>query len=128
MERLTHRHDVPNKLVIYARLAEYEDTGLTPEEIVELTGFLPALPKRRGRAPRPKAPAPDQIDVAEAAKLLAAMFGAKPCQLATVFPGLSRRLPLRCSFSPELCDHRTVAECWERLLGYPTMADKMKEE
>ena len=70
----------------------------------------------------------DKISLKKTAQLMAEMFSAKPCQLANVHKGIARRLPLRCSWTPDMCDHRTVAECWERLLGYPTMADKMKEE
>lgn len=70
----------------------------------------------------------DKISLKKTAQLMAEMFGAKPCQLASIHKGIARRLPLRCSFSPELCDHRSTAECWERLLGYPTMADYKEEK
>lgn len=66
----------------------------------------------------------DKISLRKTAQLMAEMFGVKPCALANVHKGVARRLPLRCIFTPELCDHRSVVECWERLLGYPTKGDR----
>ena len=122
MERLTRHHDQPKRQELYDRLAEYEDLDLTPEEIVELTGCLPALPKRLGPAPdapKPKPAGPPVILISDAAKLMSEALGAKPCQLANVFPGLSRRLPLRCRYNTERCDGRSAAECWAWLLQHP---------
>ena len=96
MERLTRHHDQPKRQDLYDRLAEYEDLGLTPEEIRQRLGLAPAQP-----APAPSGP--PVILISDAAKLMSEALGAKPCQLANVFPGLSRRLPLRCRYNTERC-------------------------
>ena len=70
----------------------------------------------------------DKISLKKTAGLMAEMFGARPCQLASIHKGIARRLPLRCSWTPDMCDNRTAVECWERLLGYPTMADYKEEK
>lgn len=69
----------------------------------------------------------DKISLKKTAVLMAEMFGAKPCALANVHKGIARRLPLRCSFTPERCDERSAAECWEHLLKYPVKADQKEE-
>lgn len=101
---------------------EGEEFASVPMSFEELRELLPSL------WPAPRKAEADRISLKKTAQLMAEMFGAKPCQLASIHKGIARRLPLRCSFTPDMCDHRTAVECWERLLGYPTMADKMKEE
>lgn len=119
MERLTRHHDQPKRQDLYDRLAEYEDLGLTPEEIRQRLGLAPAQP-----APAPSGP--PVILISDAAKLMSEALGAKPCQLANVFPGLSRRLPLRCRYNTERCDGRSAAECWAWLLQHPLELSELK--
>ena len=119
MERLTRHHDQPKRQDLYDRLAEYEDLGLTPEEIRQRLGLAPAQP-----APAPSGP--PVILISDAAKLMSEALGAKPCQLANVFPGLSRRLPLRCCYNTERCDGRSTAECWAWLLQHPLELSELK--
>lgn len=69
----------------------------------------------------------DKILLRKTAQLMAEMFGVKPCALANVHKGVARRLPLRCNFTPDMCDHRSTAECWEHLLKYPVKADQKEE-
>ncbi len=97
-----------------------EEFGSVPVDLNAFRKLLPDLWPAAGKKGE------DRISLKKTAQLMAEMFCAKPCQLSSLHKGIARRLPLRCSFTPELCDHRTVAECWERLLGYPTMADEMK--
>ena len=63
MERLTRHHDQPKRQDLYDRLAEYEDLGLTPEEIRQRLGLAPAQP-----APAPSGP--PVILISDAAKLM----------------------------------------------------------
>lgn len=105
--------------IVFAGVAG-EEFASVPVDINAFRKLLPDLWPAAGKKGE------GRISLKKTAQLMAEMFGAKPCQLASIHKGIARRLPLRCSFTPELCDHRTVAECWERLLGYPTMADDMK--
>lgn len=107
--------------IVFAGVAG-EEFASVPVDINAFRGLLPDLWPAAGKKGE------ERISLKKTAQLMAEMFGAKPCQLASNHKGIARRLPLRCSFTPDMCDHRSTAECWERLLGYPTMADKMKEE
>lgn len=107
--------------IVFAGI-EGEEFASVPVDINAFRILLPDLWPAAGKKGE------DRISLKKTAALLAEMFCAKPCQLSSLHKGIARRLPLRCSFTPELCDHRSVAECWGRLLGYPTMADDIKEE
>lgn len=107
--------------IVFAGVAGKELASV-PMDINAFRGLLPDL------WPAPRKAEADKISLKKTAQLMAEMFGAKPCQLASIHKGIARRLPLRCSFTPDMCDHRSVTECWERLLGYPTMADYKEEK
>ena len=99
---------------------EGEDLADVPISLKEFKQRYPELAKVEPRF----VPAGEQIPLRDTAKLLAAMFGAKPCQLANVFPGMERRLPLRCRFNTDGCGVRSVSECWAHQLQYPAKIDQ----
>lgn len=106
--------------IIFAGVAG-EEIASVPVDLNAFRKLLPDLWPAAGKKGE------DRISLKKTAQLMAEMFGAKPCQLANVHKGISRRLPLRCNFTPDMCDHRSTAECWEHLLKYPVKADQKEE-
>lgn len=95
-----------------------EDFASVPMDFPAFRKLLPELWPAKRKADS------DKISLRKTAQMMAEMFGAKPCQIANLHRGVARRLPLRCSFTPERCDDRSATDCWKHLLEHPVQADK----